>query len=53
MYLHKKHNLINVIRWSNLTMIFFLVFVAFSSIAFGFLGGIFGVSFQLFGVLLA
>ena len=35
MYLHKKHNLINVIRWSNLTMIFFLVFVAFSSIAFG------------------
>ena len=35
MYLNKKHNLINVIRWSNLMMIFILVFVAFSSFAFG------------------
>jgi biopolymer transport protein ExbB len=35
MYLNKKHNLINVIRWSNLMIICILVFVAFSSFAFG------------------
>ena len=35
MYLNKKHNLINVIRWSNLTIICILIFVAFSSFALG------------------
>ena len=35
MHLNKKHNPINVIRWPNLMMIFILVFVAFSSFAFG------------------
>jgi biopolymer transport protein ExbB len=35
MYLNKKHNLINVIRWSNLMIICILVFVAFNSFAFG------------------
>ena len=35
MYLNKKHNLTNVIRWSNLMIICILIFVAFSSFAFG------------------
>ncbi|HIG85247.1 MAG TPA: MotA/TolQ/ExbB proton channel family protein [Verrucomicrobia bacterium] len=35
MYLNKKHNLINVIRWSNLMIICILVFMAFDSFAFG------------------
>ena len=35
MYLNKKHNLLDVIRWPNLMLICILVFVAFTSFAFG------------------